>query len=105
MELMSQGLVEADRSYNLTWHDWLNLDSLLAVSDAIAVASFAREDSRGAHYREDYPQAGALETTAYTQVRLCGEKLVTAMVPVEFSIVKPGESLIDEEAGAPPTTA
>ncbi len=101
--LEDQGLIDDDRSFNLTWHDWLNLDSLLTISDAIAVASLAREDSRGAHFREDFPEPGDLETTSYTRVRLDGEQLVNEMVPVEFSIVRPGESLIDYEARAPPT--
>ena len=30
--LSELGLADGDRAFNLTWHDWLNLDSLLAVS-------------------------------------------------------------------------
>jgi len=103
-ELMQMGLADGDRSFNLTWHDWLNIDNLLLVSDAIAVASLAREDSRGAHFREDFPDTGNLDTTAYTQISLDSDQLVQSMIPIDFSIVKPGESLIDDEAGAPPPT-
>ncbi|MCP4186619.1 MAG: FAD-binding protein, partial [Gammaproteobacteria bacterium] len=53
--LLNLGINDGDRSFNLTWHDWLNLDSLLSISDVIAAASLAREDSRGAHFREDFP--------------------------------------------------
>ena len=42
------------REFNLTWHDWLNLKSLVAVSRAIALAA-ARRESRGAHFRTDFP--------------------------------------------------
>ncbi len=103
--LSSIGLADGDRCFNLTWHDWLNLDSLLDISQVIAKAALAREDSRGAHFRVDFPEAGALEDSAYT--RICGrdDKLRVEIVPVEFSIVKPGESLIEDEAGAPPVTA
>ncbi len=97
------GLADGDRSFNLTWHDWLNLDSLLLVSEVIASASLAREDSRGAHFREDFPQTGDLKTSTYTQVTLEDEQLKHAMVPVEFSIVTPSESLIDDDVGAPAT--
>ena len=103
--LMNLGLVDDDRAFNLTWHDWINLDNLLSISDVIATASLAREDSRGAHFREDFPETGDLNETTYTQIYLHGDKLQQNMVAVDFSIVKPGESLIDDEAGAPTTTA
>jgi fumarate reductase flavoprotein subunit len=101
-ELMNIGLNDGNRSFNLTWHDWLNLDSLLCVSDVIAAASLAREDSRGAHFRTDFPETGDLDTTTYTQISMDDERLMEKMMPVDFSIVRPGESLIDDEAGAPP---
>ncbi|MBL4600652.1 MAG: FAD-binding protein [Rhizobiaceae bacterium] len=101
-ELVKTGLADGDRAFNLTWHDWLNMDSLLEISSVITTASQLREDSRGAHFREDFPDTGDLDTTKYTQIHLKGDTLETDMVPVEFTIVKPGESLIDDEAGAPP---
>ena len=95
------GLADGDRAFNLTWHDWLNLDSLLLASETIARAALARKDSRGAHFREDFPDTGHLDKTAYTRVTLEGETLVVEDVPVAFTVVKPGESLIDDEAGVP----
>ncbi len=56
--LSRAGVAGPDRAFNLTWHDWLNLRSLIAVSQVITEAALAREDSRGAHFREDFPQAG-----------------------------------------------
>ena len=103
--LKNQGLKDGDRAFNLTWHDWLSLESLLHVSRVITTASIAREDSRGAHYREDFPDTGDLDATAYTQVFKEGERLGVAMAPVAFSIVQPGESLIDGDAGAPASPA
>lgn len=100
--LLSQGVDGGDRCFNLTWHDWINMDNLLQTSEAIACASLGREDSRGAHFREDFPDSGDLDTTAYTQVCREGDQMILKMIPVEFSIIKPGESLIDDEAGAPP---
>lgn len=104
-ELREIGLPDGDRRFNLTWHDWLNLDSLLEISKVIATAALARDDSRGAHFREDHPETGDLADTRYTRVTQNGDGLALEMVPVEFSIVQPGESLIDDEAGAPPTAA
>ena len=104
-ELAETGLPDGDREFNLTWHDWMNLENQIAISRVIATASLAREDSRGAHFREDFPETGDLETTAYTQVRDIAGELKVDMVPVDFSIVRPGQSLIEGEAGAPPVTA
>jgi len=83
-----------ERAFNMAWHDWLNLGSLLDVSRAIVCAARARENSRGAHYRDDHPDPGVLAVSTYTQVRRNGEKLVTAAMPVRFTRVRPGESLV-----------
>ena len=60
-ELNDTGIADANRAFNLTWHDWLNLKSLMQTSRVIAEAALARTDSRGAHFREDFPEAGPLE--------------------------------------------
>ncbi len=82
--------VTPHRAFTLTWHDWLNLKSLLAVSRAIAAAAIARRDSRGAHFRSDFPETGALEQSAFTSVRN-GE---VSMKPVSFTRVAPGQTLL-----------
>ena len=100
--LLDTGLPDGERQFNLTWHDWLNMQSLFDISKVITDAALAREDSRGAHYREDYPDTGDLDSTSYIRTSGHPDTLTTESVPVEFSIVKPGQSLIDDEAGAPP---
>jgi fumarate reductase flavoprotein subunit len=100
-ELERSGIADANRAFNLTWHDWLNLKSLVATSQVITRAALAREDSRGAHYREDFPDAGPLQTSAYTSARLAGEKLAIAMKPVAFTRVQPGESLLEKSGSDP----
>jgi fumarate reductase flavoprotein subunit len=104
-ELESTGLGDQGRVFNLTWHDWLNLDSQIEISKTIARAALAREDSRGAHFREDFPETAGLLESRYTVVSSVNEQMQVTTRPVEFSIVKPGESLIEGEAGAPPVTA
>ncbi len=104
-ELQAIGVAGDDRRFNLTWHDWLNLESLVAVSKVIAMAALARDDSRGAHFREDFPETADLDQSKFSRVRLSDGDLSLRMVPVDFSIVRPGQSLIEEEAGAPPTAA
>ena len=82
------------RAFNMTWHDWLNLASLVSVSRAIVRAAQARENSRGAHYRADFPEAGDLATSTYTRVRARDGVLDVDAVPVGFTRVRPGESLL-----------
>ncbi len=48
-----------NREYNPGWHTALDLESLLIVSEAVARAGLLRRESRGAHFREDYPQKDA----------------------------------------------
>ncbi len=84
-----------DRSFNMTWHDWLNLANLVAVSRVIVRAAQARENSRGAHFRADFPGGGDLETSAFTRVRSSADsELAIESMPVAFTRVRPGSSLI-----------
>ena len=96
-ELHASGLADSNRVFNLSWHDWLNLNSLIEVSEVIAAAALSRENSRGAHYREDYPQVGSLEDSYFTVARSEQDQLSVERQPVVFSIVKPGESLLEDE--------
>ncbi len=88
------GVPAQDLRYNLTWHDWLNLSSLVAVSAAICVAAEARTDSRGAHFREDHPGTGELSASAYSRIRWREGALHLDWKPVRFTRVQPGQSLI-----------
>ncbi|SPA40698.1 conserved protein of unknown function [Cupriavidus taiwanensis] len=103
--LMAMGVADGDRRYNVTWHDWMNLQSLVDISRVITVSALARENSRGAHFREDFPEPGDLHSSRYTRVTADGDSLRLDMVPVKFDIVRPGTSLIAGEAGQPPKVA
>jgi succinate dehydrogenase/fumarate reductase flavoprotein subunit len=48
--------VQPTRKYNLEWQEYLNLRNFLLVSKLIAKSALAREDSRGSHYRSDFPK-------------------------------------------------
>jgi succinate dehydrogenase / fumarate reductase flavoprotein subunit len=47
--------VIGNREFNPGWHTALDLKNLLAVSEAITRAALERKESRGAQFREDYP--------------------------------------------------
>jgi succinate dehydrogenase / fumarate reductase flavoprotein subunit len=41
------------------WHTAIDLHNLLTVSEAVARAGIARKESRGAHFRDDFPEKSA----------------------------------------------
>ena len=99
--LAATGTGASDLRYNLTWHDWLNLDSLITVSGAILEAADARRESRGAHFREDFPASEDPARSAFSRVRSIGshevasaDRFDVAFQPVAFTRVRPGQSLI-----------
>jgi succinate dehydrogenase / fumarate reductase flavoprotein subunit len=47
--------VPGNREYNPGWHTALDLDNLLTVSEAITLCAVERKESRGGHFRDDYP--------------------------------------------------
>jgi succinate dehydrogenase / fumarate reductase, flavoprotein subunit len=48
-------VVEGHRQYNPGWHLALDLRNMLIVSESIAKAALARQESRGGHTRDDFP--------------------------------------------------
>ena len=99
--LMEVGVAADNLAFNLTWHDWLNLRSLCDISEVIAKAGLARENSRGAHYREDFPEAGAMEDSEFTVARMKDGEVEVTREAVQFTIVRPGETVLPE--GEPET--
>jgi fumarate reductase flavoprotein subunit len=97
-ELLATGLADDGRAFNLTWHDWLNLRSLTEISRVIALAALKRENSRGAHFRTDFPGEGDLATSRFTVARQAAGAIAITDDPVQFTHVKPGETLLREAA-------
>lgn len=95
--LNQMGVGDLQRAYNLTWQDWMNLRNLILVSKSVTEAAITRENSRGAHYREDFPEPGDLDTSFFTAVKLSNEQLTIENRPVLFNRVKPGETILVEE--------
>jgi succinate dehydrogenase / fumarate reductase flavoprotein subunit len=62
--------VGGNREYNGGWHTALDLSNLLTVSQIITRAALARKESRGAHFREDYPLKDPDEGRSSVVIRL-----------------------------------
>ena len=60
-----------NREYNPGWHTALDLDNLLVVSEAVARSGLIRKESRGAHFRDDYPEKDEAFATSNTSIS-CG---------------------------------
>jgi fumarate reductase flavoprotein subunit len=99
-ELLATGIADGGRAFHMSWHDWLNLRSLCETSRVIALAARRRENSRGAHFRSDFPQPGDLAASTFTVARLVEGALDIGEQPVAFTHVKPGESLLEDKAAA-----
>jgi len=56
---MDNVFVPGNREYNNGWHTAMDLPNLLTVSELIARAAADRKESRGAHFRDDYPEKSA----------------------------------------------
>jgi succinate dehydrogenase / fumarate reductase flavoprotein subunit len=59
--------VAGNREYNPGWHTALDLANLLTVSEAVALSAIDRKESRGGHFRDDFPEKSA-EGATYNMV-------------------------------------
>jgi len=48
--------VDGNREYNTGWHTALDLYHLLTVSEIVTRSALERKESRGAHFRDDFPE-------------------------------------------------
>src|SRR5213076_526938 len=61
--------VTGNRDFNPGWHTALDLKNLLTVSEAITRAALERKESRGAQFREDYPEKDDRFAKVSTMIR------------------------------------
>ncbi|MGZ4967232.1 MAG: FAD-binding protein, partial [Chthoniobacterales bacterium] len=61
--------VIGNRDFNPGWHTALDLKNLLTVSEAITRAALERKESRGAQFREDYPEKDERFAKVNTMIR------------------------------------
>ncbi|MCZ6576225.1 MAG: FAD-binding protein [Gammaproteobacteria bacterium] len=94
-ELEASGVVGTTLAYNMGWHDWIDLKNLILVSRAIAAAALARQDSRGAHYRTDFPASSDLASSRFTRARFIDGDITIDTERVRFTRVRPGETLLN----------
>jgi succinate dehydrogenase/fumarate reductase flavoprotein subunit len=80
--------VRGGGAYNLAWQDWLNLESQATAAWLIARSALERTESRGSHYRRDFPEtAGEAVAVLAGFADGAGPKVWTE--PVRYTRLKP----------------
>ena len=63
--------VEGHREYHAGWHTAIDVRNMLSISEAIARSAIERKESRGGHFREDYPD----KDPAYATFNVCTKRV------------------------------
>jgi succinate dehydrogenase / fumarate reductase flavoprotein subunit/fumarate reductase flavoprotein subunit len=80
--------VRGGAAYNLAWQDWLNLQSQATAAWLIARSALERTESRGSHYRRDFPKTTG-EPVAVFAGSADGARPKVWTEPVRYTRVKP----------------
>jgi succinate dehydrogenase / fumarate reductase, flavoprotein subunit len=106
----AQVSVDGGRAYNPGWHLAQDLRNMLLVSEAVALAALERQESRGGHTREDYPEMSAAWRKVNLICALAGERVELKRQPLDpmrddllalFERSELAKYLTDEELPAP----
>ena len=73
-----------NRGYNPGWHTAMELTHMLTVAEAIAKAAHERKESRGGHFREDFPN----KSEEFGKVNVCIRKNENGKMEIK-QIAKP----------------
>jgi len=74
-ERASRVAVPGERAYNPGWHYALDLRNMLLVAECVALAALERQESRGGHTRDDYPEMSPEWRKVNLILTLTGDKL------------------------------
>ena len=74
--------IDGHREYNSGWHTCVDLRNLLDCSELIAMSALERKESRGGHFREDYPEKVAEFGTFNVATQLVNGRLQVTRVPL-----------------------
>ncbi len=78
--------------FNQSLQSYLELEKMVTISQAMVAAAVTRTESRGAHYREDYPEWDTSTAPRCTLARLEGDEPVITTRPVRLTEITPEQS-------------
>jgi succinate dehydrogenase/fumarate reductase flavoprotein subunit len=79
-------------AFNLAWQDWLNLGSQIVAARLIAASALARRESRGAHFRRDFPAPADGVPVSIRVQRATGGPVVSTE-PVKLTRATPADGV------------
>ena len=79
-----------DRAYNLAWQNILDVRNQIVTAKLIARSAIERDETRGSHYRDDYPETSG-DGLYNVFISKQEGKVVVERRPVRFTRVKPGQ--------------
>jgi succinate dehydrogenase/fumarate reductase flavoprotein subunit len=80
--------VRGGGAYNLAWQDWINLQNQATAAWLIARSALERTESRGSHYRRDFPATAGEPVAVFAGFADgTGPKVWTE--PVRYTRLKP----------------
>lgn len=78
------GIEAADRDFNQAVVRLLELDNMLLVAETVAVGAIARRESRGSHFRTDFPSRNDAEFLKHTVTRSVNGTIQLSHEPVRL---------------------
>jgi succinate dehydrogenase/fumarate reductase flavoprotein subunit len=101
--------IPADRAGHAGLHERMNIENLIAVARLIHNAATLREESRGSHYREDFPDTSPDGLYNITQRRRADGSIASERKPVQYTRRRPadlsGDTVIPTEDTRPGAVA
>ncbi len=76
---------------NREWIDGLEIYSMLDSAETILRSALFREESRGAHFREDFPERDDMNWMKHVVIKLMDNEVVLETCPVDQSELRLGE--------------
>jgi succinate dehydrogenase / fumarate reductase flavoprotein subunit len=86
---LNVGLAYKDKVFNLELQETLELSNMLTVAEVIVFSALQRKESRGAHFRSDYPERKDDEGLRHSLVYLTPQGLKTIYKPVSITRFTP----------------
>ncbi|GBC88731.1 8-methylmenaquinol:fumarate reductase flavoprotein subunit [bacterium HR13] len=84
-------VVDKSKVFNTNLIELMELRNMLEIARAVAYAALHRRESRGGHYREDYPERDDENFLKHTLIRQEGDKLIIDYIPVRILKYQPAE--------------